>query len=98
MLRLAPHGFLESLQADNFDVVQGGGESNVAFSLANFGIPVDFVTRLPKNDIGECAMMEMRKRDVGVDKIVWVGDRLEIYFLETGAVFRGSKVVYNGAH
>jgi 2-dehydro-3-deoxygluconokinase len=51
MLRLAPQGFLRFSQADNFDVVYGGGESNVAVSLANFGIPVDFVTSLPKNDI-----------------------------------------------
>lgn len=98
MLRLAPQGFLRFSQADNFDVVYGGGESNVAVSLANYGIPVDFVTRLPKNDIGQCAMMEMRKRGVGVDKIVWGGDRLGIYFLETGAVSRGSKVVYDRAH
>lgn len=98
MLRLAPQGFLRFSQTNNFDVVYGGGESNVAVSLANYGIPVDFVTRLPKNDIGECAMMEMRKRGVGVDKIVWGGDRLGIYFLETGAVSRGSKVVYDRAH
>ena len=98
MLRLAPQGFLRFSQANSFDVVYGGGESNVAVSLANYGIPVDFVTRLPKNDIGECAMMELRKRGVGVDKIVYGGDRLGIYFLETGAVSRGSKVVYDRAH
>ena len=98
MLRLAPQGFLRFSQATNFDVVYGGGESNVAVSLANYGVPVDFVTRLPKNDIGECAMMEMRKRGVGVDKIIYGGDRLGIYFLETGAVSRGSKVVYDRAH
>ncbi|MDP3945781.1 MAG: sugar kinase [Lutibacter sp.] len=98
MLRLSPPGFLRFSQANNFDVVYGGGESNVAVSLANYGIPVDFVTRLPKNDIGECAMMEMRKRGVGVDHIVYGGDRLGIYFLETGAVSRGSKVVYDRAH
>ncbi|MFV0540920.1 MAG: PfkB family carbohydrate kinase [Aestuariibaculum sp.] len=98
MLRLAPEGFLRFSQASSFDVVYGGGESNVAVSLANYGISVDFVTRLPKNDIGECAMMEMRKRGVGVDKIAWGGDRLGIYFLETGAVSRGSKVVYDRAH
>lgn len=98
MLRLAPHGFLRFSQSTSFDVIYGGGESNVAVSLANYGIPVNFVTRLPKNDIGECAMMEMRKRGVGVDKIVWGGDRLGIYFLETGAVSRGSKVVYDRAH
>ncbi|WP_298778503.1 sugar kinase [uncultured Polaribacter sp.] len=98
MLRLAPQGFLRFSQANNFDAVYGGGESNVAVSLANYGVDVDFVTRLPKNDIGACAMMEMRKRGVGVDKIVYGGDRLGIYFLETGAVSRGSKVVYDRAH
>lgn len=98
MLRLAPQGFLRFSQANNFDVVYGGGESNVAVSLANYGIEVDFVTRLPKNDIGACAMMEMRKRGVGVDKIIYGGNRLGIYFLETGAVSRGSKVVYDRAH
>lgn len=98
MLRLAPPGFLRFSQANTFDVIYGGGESNVAVSLANYGVPVDFVTRLPKNDIGECALMEMRKRGVGTDKIVYGGDRLGIYFLETGAVTRGSKVVYDRAH
>ncbi|MEL4457314.1 sugar kinase [Lutimonas vermicola] len=98
MLRLAPPGFLRFSQTDQFDAIYGGGESNVAVSLANYGISVDFVTRLPKNDIGACAMMEMRKRGVGVDKIVYGGERLGIYFLETGAVSRGSKVVYDRAH
>ncbi len=98
MLRLSPPGFLRFSQANNFDVVYGGGESNVAVSLANYGVPVQFVTRLPKNDIGECALMEMRKRGVGVDHIAFGGDRLGIYFLETGAVSRGSKVVYDRAH
>ena len=98
MLRLAPPGFLRFSQTTSFDIVYGGGESNVAVSLANYGVPVDFVTRLPKNDIGECAMMEMRKRGVGVDRIIYGGDRLGIYFLETGAVSRGSKVVYDRAH
>jgi 2-dehydro-3-deoxygluconokinase len=98
MLRLAPPGFLRFSQASHFEVVYGGGESNVAVSLANYGIPVDFVTRLPDNDIGHCALMEMRKRGVGTDKILFGGDRLGIYFLETGAVSRGSKVVYDRAH
>ena len=98
MLRLAPPGFLRFSQANQFDVVYGGGEANVAVSLANYGAPVDFVTRLPNNDIGACAMMEMRKRGVGDDKIIYGGERLGIYFLETGAVSRGSKVVYDRAH
>ena len=98
MLRLSPPGFLRFSQTECFDVVYGGGESNVAVSLANYGIPVDFVTRLPKNDLGECAMMEIRKRGVGTDKIIYGGQRLGIYFLETGAVSRGSKVVYDRSH
>ncbi|MEM7380029.1 MAG: sugar kinase [Bacteroidota bacterium] len=98
MLRLSPPGFLRFSQANSFDVVYGGGESNVAVSLANYGIPVDFVTRLPKNDLGQCAMMELRKRGVNIENILWGGDRLGIYFLETGAVARGSKVVYDRAH
>ncbi len=98
MLRLSPPGFLRFSQANSFDVVYGGGESNVAVSLANYGIPAEFITRLPDNDIGECALMEMRKRNVGTSHIIRGGERLGIYFLETGAVSRGSKVVYDRAH
>lgn len=98
MLRLSPPEFLRFSQASSFDVVYGGGESNVAVSLANYGIPTEFVTRLPNNDIGECALMEMRKRNVGTRHIKRGGERLGIYFLETGAVSRGSKVVYDRAH
>lgn len=98
MLRLAPPGFLRFSQTNSFDVVYGGGESNVAVSLANYGIPVDFVTRLPKNDIGDCALMELRKRGVNTQNIIFGGDRLGIYFLETGAVSRASKVVYDRAN
>jgi 2-dehydro-3-deoxygluconokinase len=98
MLRLAPPGFLRFSQTNSFDVVYGGGESNVAVSLANYGGPVEFVTRLPEGDIGKCAHMEMRKRGVGTTHVAWGGDRLGIYFLETGAVSRGSKVVYDRAH
>ncbi len=98
MLRLSPPRFLRFSQANSFDVVYGGGESNVAVSLANYGIPVEFVTRLPKNDIGQCALMEMRKHNVGMQHIVEGGNRLGIYFLESGAVSRGSKVIYDRAH
>ena len=98
MLRLSPPDFLRFSQTNSFDVVYGGGESNVAVSLANYGVPVEFVTRLPKTDIGECALMEMRKRGVGTSHITYGGDRLGIYFLETGAVSRGSKVVYDRAN
>lgn len=98
MLRLTPPALRRFSQANSFDVIYGGGESNVAVSLANYGIPVDFVTRLPQNDIGECALMEMRKRGVGTSYIKRGGERLGIYFLEIGAVTRGSKVVYDRAY
>lgn len=98
MLRLSPPGWKRFSQASSFEVIYGGGESNVAVSLANYGIQTEFVTRLPITDIGECALMEMRKRGVGTQHIVRGGERLGIYFLETGAVSRGSKVVYDRAH
>ena len=72
MLRLAPPGYLRFSQTNQFDVVYGGGESNVAVSLANYNLPVSFVTRLPNNDIGQCALMEMRKRNVDTQHIVLV--------------------------
>lgn len=98
MLRLSPPGFLRFSQTNEFDAIYGGGESNVAVSLSNYGVPSQFVTRLPDNDIGECAMMELRKRGVDTSEIVYGGERLGIYFLETGAVSRGSKVIYDRAH
>ena len=98
MLRLSPPGFLRFSQTTQFDVVYGGGEANVAISLANFGLPVCFVTRLPENDLGECALMELRKRGVDTSHIMRGGKRLGIYFLETGAVSRSSKVVYDRAY
>ncbi len=98
MLRLATPHYLRFGQTDNLVVTFGGGEANVAVSLANYGIPVDFVTRLPKNDIGRVCMMDLRKHGVGTNNIVWGGERLGIYFVETGAVSRGSKVVYDRAH
>ncbi len=98
MMRLSTPGFLRFSQSNTFDVNYGGGESNVAVSLANYGIPVEFVTRLPNSDIGQCALMELRKRNVGTSNIVFGGERLGIYFLETGAVSRGSKVVYDRAN
>lgn len=98
MLRLSPPGFLRFSQASSFDIIYGGGESNVASSLAHFGIPADFVTRLPDNDLGQCAVMKLRKRGVNTEHIVYGGERLGIYFLETGAVSRGSKVIYDRAH
>lgn len=98
MMRLSPPGFLRFTQARSFDVLYGGGEANVAVSLANFGIPVDYVTRLPDNDLGDACIQFLRQYGVGVDKIVRGGERLGIYFLEMGAVQRGSKVIYDRAH
>jgi len=98
MLRLATPGFLRFDQTDQFSATYGGGEANVAVSLANFGINVDFITRLPNNDIGIACMKELRKHGVGTSQILWGGERLGIYFLETGAVSRGSKVVYDRSH
>lgn len=98
MLRLATPGYMRFDQVDNYSATFGGGEANVAVSLANYGIDVDFVTRLPKNDIAQACMKELRKFGVGVNNIVWGGDRLGIYFLETGAVSRASKVVYDRAN
>ena len=98
MLRLSPPGFLRFSQANSFDVVYGGGESNVAVSLANFGMDSTFVSRLPENDLGDCALSALRARGVDTSQILRGGERLGIYFLETGAVARGSKVVYDRAY
>ncbi len=98
MLRLAAPDYLRFSQSNSLTATFGGGEANVAVSLANYGISVDFVTRLPKNDIARSCKMDLQKYGVGVDKIVYGGERLGIYFLETGAVSRGSKVVYDRAN
>jgi 2-dehydro-3-deoxygluconokinase len=97
MMRLSPPGFLRFGQARSFDVIYGGGEANVAVSLANFGVPIEYVTRLPNNDLGEACIQFLRQYGLGVEKIVRGGDRLGIYFLEIGAEQRGSKVIYDRA-
>lgn len=98
MMRLSTPGFIRFQQAKEFDISFGGGEANVAVSLANYGIDVEFITRLPQNDIGDIVIKELRKYNVGVDNILFGGERLGIYFLETGAVSRGSKVIYDRLH
>lgn len=98
MLRLSTPGFEKFIQADEFDVCYGGGEANVAVSLANYGHDAEFVTKVPANEIGECAVAAMRKMNVKTDNIAYGGERLGIYFLETGASMRASKVVYDRAH
>ena len=95
MMRLSPPGLLRFYQARTFDVIYGGGEANVAVSLANFGIPVDYVTRLPENEIGESCIMFLRQYGVGTSKILRGGSRIGIYFLENGTMQRGSKVIYD---
>ncbi|MBN2006919.1 MAG: sugar kinase [Anaerolineae bacterium] len=97
MLRLAPPGFQRFTQASSFDVTFGGGEANVAVSCANYGLPVEYVTRLPANDIGEACLAFVRRFGVGVRHVILGGDRLGIYYLETGAAQRGSKVIYDRA-
>jgi len=98
MLRLSPPKFLRFSQARSFDVIYGGGESNVAVSLANFGLETEFVTRLPANDIGESCLQFLRQYNVGTRHILRGGERLGIYFLENGSNMRGSQVIYDRAN
>ncbi len=98
MLRLSTPGYERFVQADSFDVCYGGGEANVAVSLAGFGHDVSYVTKLPENEIGESALQALRREGVDCSFIARGGERLGIYFLETGASVRPSKVVYDRAH
>ena len=98
MLRLSTPNFEKFIQADEFDVCYGGGEANVAVSLANYGHDAEFVTAVPNNEIGECAVAALRKYNVGTKHIAKCGERLGIYFLESGSSMRPSKVVYDRAH
>ena len=97
MLRLAPPGYLRFEQANSFEAVYGGGEANVAVSLANYGMDAAFVTKVPDNPIGQSAINEMRRYGVDTRHMVKGGSRLGIYFLEKGASQRPSKVVYDRA-
>ncbi|MCD8206351.1 MAG: sugar kinase [Bacteroidales bacterium] len=98
MLRLSTPGYLRYSQAKQFEATFGGGEANVAVSLANYGIETEFVTRFPKNDIATACIRDLHAHGVGTKHCVYGGSRLGIYFLETGAVSRGSKVIYDRAH
>ncbi|GAA4760979.1 MULTISPECIES: sugar kinase [Flavobacterium] len=95
MLRLSTESNQRFSQAKTFSANYGGGEFNVAVSLANYGIEAEFVTRIPDNEIGHAALQEIRKMNVGMSNIQLGGDRLGIYFLETGVGNRGSNVVYD---
>lgn len=98
MLRLATPGYLRFSQANELTATFGGGEANVAVSLANYGMDTDYITRLPKNDIAQACIQDLRGRGVGTDHILFGGERMGIYFLETGAVARASKVIYDRSH
>ncbi|MFN3754693.1 PfkB family carbohydrate kinase [Flavobacterium sp.] len=98
MLRLSTERHLRFGQSQRFNATYGGGEFNVAVSLANYGVAAEFVTRLPDNEIGQCALKEIRKMNVDSQNVIFGGDRLGIYFLETGAGNRGSNVVYDRAN
>ncbi|MFZ0282200.1 MAG: sugar kinase [Bacteroidales bacterium] len=98
MLRLATPEHQRFTQATSLNATFGGGEANVAVSLANYGLNAEYVTRLPENDFGQAVLMDLRKHNVGTHHIIYGGDRLGIYFLETGAVSRPSKVIYDRAN
>ena len=97
MLRLEPEGYNRFLQADKYLATYGGGEANVAVSLANYGIDAAFVTKLPKHEIGQSAVNSLRKFGVDTSYIARGGERVGIYFLEKGASQRPSKVIYDRA-
>ena len=98
MLRLAPNGYYRFFQDDQMQATFGGGEANVAVSLANYGMDVSFVTKLPTHAIGQAAVDSLRHFGVDTSKIVRGGDRVGIYYLEKGASQRGSVCIYDRAH
>jgi len=98
MMRLMPPGFLRFVQTRSFDVITAGAEANVAVALANLNIPVDFVTILPENELGDACLNYIRQFGVTVDNIIRTQDRLGLYFVETGAGHRGNKVIYDRAN
>jgi len=98
MLRLATPGYQRFSQATSLQATFGGGEANVAVSLSNYGLKAEFVSRLPKNDIAQTCIMDLHKHGVSTENMEFGGERLGIYFLETGAVARPSKVIYDRAY
>ena len=95
MLRLSPAGQNRFVQVDNFNVIYGGGEANVAVSVANYGHDAYFVTKLPKHEIGQAAVNSLRRYGVNTQYIARGGNRVGIYYAETGASMRPSKVIYD---
>lgn len=98
MLRLSSPGNSRFVQCDSFDVCYGGGEANVAVSCANYGHDAYFVTKLPKHEIGQSAVNSLRRYGVKTDFISRGGDRVGIYYLESGSAMRPSKVIYDRAN
>jgi 2-dehydro-3-deoxygluconokinase len=98
LLRFSTERHLRFSQAESYKATYGGGEFNVAVSLANYGLTAEFVTRLPNNELGACALKEMRKLNVGCQNVLFGGERLGLYFLETGASTRASNVIYDRAN
>jgi 2-dehydro-3-deoxygluconokinase len=98
MLRLAPNGYYRFFQNDQLQATFGGGEANVAVSLANYGVDTAFVTKLPAHAIGQGAVNSLRHYGVDTSKIVRGGDRIGIYYLEKGASQRGSVCIYDRSH
>ena len=98
MLRLNPAGYTRFIQTDTFGATYGGGEANVAVSLANYGIDASYVTKLPAHEIGQSAVNSLRRYGVDTSDIVRGGERVGIYYLETGASQRPSKVIYDRAY
>lgn len=98
MLRLAPEGYYRFAQAETFGATFGGGEANVAVSLANYGLDAAFVTKLPTHEIGQMAVNSLRRYGVDTSYITRGGDRVGIYYLEKGASQRPSKVIYDRAY
>lgn len=97
MMRFTTKGFQRFTQANEYRSTYGGSEANVAVSLANFGIPTEFVTRLPDNALGHACVAALRELGLGTEGIVYGGRRMGLYFLEQGAAFRNSNVVYDRA-
>lgn len=98
MLRLSPSGCNRFIQVDNFNAIWGGGEANVAVSCANYGHDASFISKLPAHEIGQAAVNALRRYGVNTSHIVRGGDRVGIYYCETGASMRPSKVIYDRAH
>src|SRR5512147_631900 len=95
MLRLSPPGFERFFQSPLLQATFGGGEANVAVSLAHFGLDSRYVTRVPANAVGDAAVRSLRAEGVNVDGVLRGGERLGVYFAETGASQRGGSVVYD---